>query len=301
VKYLNGFFKSWKGQAAAQTATLSVLVATYTIVVLTLLLHQNLEHILSRWGSEVKMNVYLKDEIPEAQKSVVRSNIEKLGLFESVAYVSKDEALSNFQKRMGSLAPSILEDKDVENPSSFEAVLSPSKARSSLGQLPEVAQTLAALAGIEDISYGQGWIENYASVLKVFRISSAVLVLILSLGCLLVIGNSIKSSVISRRDEIEVMELFGATPGMIMAPFLTEGAMMGFVAAALALAVSSVLYAWQSLVLVEGLGFWGISELLSFLAPWKCFLVLLLGTIMGSVGSYLCVRQINTGWAAAEK
>lgn len=303
TKYINAFFKSWQNQATAQAATLSVLVGTYTIVVVTMLLHQNLETILSKWGSEVKLSVYLKDEIPGPATTAVKDKMDQLGLFDSIRYISKETALVDFQKRMGSLAPSLVQDKSFENPlpASFEAVLSPQKTRQAIGQLPKAAEMLMKMMGVEDVSYGQGWIENYAAVIKVFRVSSIALIFILAMGCLLVIGNSIKSSVMARRDEIEVLELFGATSMMIVAPFLIEGAIMGLLGAGGALFVSGLIYSWQSSVLIESLGFWGFADTLTFLTVGKCLMVIAVGTALGALGSFLCVRQINTGWVAADK
>lgn len=297
------YFRSWRHQAAMQVATLSVLIGAYTIVAMTLLIHQNLQHVLTRWGTDVKVNVYLNDSADADEISKVQKEMSNSALFAKIDFISKDQALVHFQKRMGSLAPTLINDKSFENPlpASFEAVLSKAQAKIGLDRLPDLASQISGMKAVEDVSYGQGWIENYASALNVFEISSWLLIFILVAGCLLVIGNSIKSSVMQRRDEIEVMELFGAPERMIMMPFLIEGAITGFIASIGAVVFAYVVYTWQSGVLVEGLGFWGLKDLLSFLSPWTCVLMMIGGSLLGAVGSFFCVRQVNTGWAAAEK
>jgi len=259
------FLRSWQTQTASQSATLTVLVGTYTVVVLTLLIQSNLDGLLSRWGRDVKVSVYLKEGLDQTNVSLMQKRLGQIKGFTQVKYVSKEAALEYFQKRLGSLSPTLAADKNFENPlpASFEVILDSQIAQDILGQLPKIAKELSLSPEVEDVSYGQGWVENYASVLKVFRISSWGLVLVLCLGSLFVVGNSIKSSIMVRREEIEVLELVGATQARIAAPYVFEGALLGFLGAVGALLFSAIIFSWQSKILVSGLGFWGLSDQLS--------------------------------------
>jgi len=297
------FVRGWRRQPAMHMATLSVLVGGGVIFAAALLIQQNLEQYLTQWGKEVRVNVYLKDDATTEQTSTVKSSLDESGLFSKVEYFSKEAAAKKFKSRVGQYAPELLSDLDTDNPlpESFEATVSGGlgsnlkfeKIMTFVGKLREVL-------GVEEISYGQGWVENYASVLKVFSMTSYAMLFVLLLGSLFVTGNSIRSSVAQRKDEIEIMELFGATRGMIIWPFIFEGCVMGLLAAALALVLTYFFYIWQMGVFARDLNFWGLKENIHFLSGLRIISMASVGAFMGGLGAYLCVRKIATGYAAAE-
>jgi cell division transport system permease protein len=286
-----------------QLATLSVLLGTFTVNSLFVLFHQNLEAILTRWGSEVKVSVYLKDEAPEADVSRVQNYLKNSEFASKVDYLSKDLAAQRFREKLGQISPGMFTDSEFVNPlpASFEIILKKGIGRNSdYGDLVKFANEVAGFQGVEEVSYGQGWVENYASVLKVFSWTSAFLLFVLLMGGLFVVGNSIRNSVAQRRDEIAVLELFGATKWMIQWPFVFEGMFMGLVAAVLSVVVTYVLFSWQAEILGTNLSFWGFTASLKFLNLARILGIITLGTCLGAVGAYFCVRQVNTGWAAAD-
>ena len=63
----------------------------------------------------------------------------------------------------------------------------------------------------------------------------------------------------------------------------------------------SILFSWQSAYLVESLGFWGLADSLTYLSYMKVFSILVVGSLLGALGSFICVKHISTGWAAASK
>jgi cell division transport system permease protein len=303
MKAWRSFVRSFSHQTSMQIATLSVLVATFTVNSLFALVHQNLETILTRWGSEVKVSVYLKDDAAEADVTKVGEFLKNSDFARNVEYLNKDVAAQHFREKIGQISPGIFTDADFVNPlpASFEVMLKKAVGgNSDYADLVKFAKQVAGYQGVEEVSYGQGWVENYASVLKVFSWTSAFLLFVLLMGGLFVIGNSIRNSITQRREEIAVLELFGATKWMIQWPFVFEGAFMGFAASAISIVIAYVLFSWQAQVLSHNLSFWGFTSSLTFLTLARSLGVIFLGTFLGALGAYLCVRQVNTGWAAAE-
>lgn len=303
MRFWQSFYRTWKQQTAMQFATLSVLIGAYAAVSASLLVQQNLQSLLTRWGSEVKVNVYLTDDISENEIRSVSSSLKESELFNKIELVSKDEALKRFKERLGALAPNMSEDSAFENPlpMSLESMMSKeASSANSFDLLVTLSEKINLMAGVEEVSYGQGWIENYASAINIFKASSWALIFILVTGSLFVIGNAIKSSVIQRKDEIEIMELFGATKWSIQTPFIIEGLVMGFAAAISSLIIVLCLYSWQSQVLIESLNFWNLKNAVEFLSWPRILLILIGGAASGALGSYLCIKQVSTGWTAAE-
>jgi len=154
---------------------------------------------------------------------------------------------------------------------------------------------------VDDVSYGQGWIENWAGFLtSVQLLSAAAIALTIFLG-LLVIGNSVRVSLSQRRDEIEIMELVGATSRWIRTPFIVEGAMLGLFASVLSCAIGSTLQTVAFDYLKSSLSFWSVLQELSPLSPTGWLLVTFIGMCFGAFGAYVCVRNLNNGWSAAER
>lgn len=296
-------FKSFQHQLSIQIATISVLTGTFLIVALSFTVYHNLELLLTRWGREVELSVYLKDNITQQDQSNISQALQVTDLFNAVDYLSKEKALELFNKKMGQLSPALVNDSSFANPlpASFEARLKSGVSDvSGYKAVTELAQKVSAMNGVEDVSYGQGWIENYATAIQVFKATSTFLVSILLLGGVFVVGNSIRNSIALRREEIAVLELFGATQWSIQKPYIVEGLVLGVISAALSLLVSFMLFQWAHRVWVEELHFWSQSIQFEFITASQLFVVLLLSSAVGMLGSYFSIRKINTGWSAAQ-
>ena len=111
----------------------------------------------------------------------------------------------------------------------------------------------------------------------------------------------LSNSVHQRREEIEVLELVGATPLRIQIPFIFEGVVFGFSAALLAVLATYLVFSGQSLIMDKNLQFLGLTTEVHFLSIGKVFMILAFGLACGAVGSWACVRRISSGWAAARR
>jgi cell division transport system permease protein len=102
-------------------------------------------------------------------------------------------------------------------------------------QLRELAAAIEGLEGVEGLSHGQEWVEGYARVAALVRIAAYGLGAVLTLSALLIVSNTIRLAVYARADELEILDLVGASPVFIRTPFLLEGILQGAVGGLLAL------------------------------------------------------------------
>lgn len=297
------FKRTWQHQTTMQLATLSVLIGSFTVLTVAALIHQNIKGFLNHWGDKVKVNVYLNEDISQTQMGMIDKFLKSSDVFESHKYLSKKDAAENFKKRISKYAPNLVADLESENPipASFEVLVDGGiQSKHQFDLIVAVADQLKKMQGVEEVSYGQGWVENYAAVLKVFSITSILFVFVLLCGVLFVIGNSIRNSISQRRDEIELLELFGATRGAILWPYIFEGLVMGFISASTAVMFTYLAYAWQVDVVSGELTFWNVNANIEFLNIFRIISLIFIGTALGGLGSYLWARKISTGWAASE-
>lgn len=298
------FLRSWAQTPGLHLSTLVVLISSFCVITFCASLVGNMKQILSRWGQSVQMTVYLKDNLKDEQVSKVQKSLEHLGEFEKIDFVSREVAAERFQKSMGSYSPKLFSDPEFGNPlpMSFEATLKQSvQSATHYANLVALSKTIQVFDGVDEVSYGQGWVENYAGFLKSFDYGSWTLMTILLLGSLLVVGNSIRSSIHQRREEIEILELCGATGTHIRWPYVFEGAVISGLAATLAVLITYGLYLSQKQIFGNTLFLWGIQTELRFLTFSGIIGLIGLGILMGALGSYLCVRKLASGWAAAER
>lgn len=294
---MSSFKKNW----ALQFSTLVVVTACYLVVTISVLLSQNLRKILTVWGEDLQMTVYLTDNSEALDVEALQKKIEAQKNVGKVKFISKERALSEFRGQMASYAPDILNEKDLLSliPASFQVSLSESvAAMEHVKILENLASLLKTEKTVAEVSYGQDWVQKYSRFLFYFqRACEAVGIIILG-AALFVLSNVIRASVQSRRQEIEVLELIGATPGMIRRPFLLEGATLGLVSSALAVGLAYILFTGITGMFQRELQFLQLAEHLKFLNRGLIVIFCLIGAFLGAVGSYLCVRQINDGWAA---
>lgn len=283
---------SWREHKGVQLATLVVLTATFTVVVSIVSLTSNLRHVLNTWGDSVQMTAYLKDDVKDRDVAAVSDALNAMAEFKAVTFVTKDEAKVRFSQQMSSYASGLLTDAGLENP--FPASFQMAFARQfGLESLSALAARIHALPGIEEVSYGQDWIQNYAALVNAFKWSSLGLTVVLILGSLLVVSNSIRASIDRRREEIEILKLVGATTTMIRRPFVVEGAFLGALATGLAVGLSYLFYLWEVQVISENLAFTNIASQFRFLPPVALVAIAVAGTMLGAFGSYACIFKIS--------
>jgi len=304
---LNGYlvqhlFRAWSRHWVLQLASVTVMTLVLVLLNFLFLSYSAFNGTISQWGRGLEMIVYLKEgatpEIIEKFTALIGASNE----FDKTEFTTKEQATKKFLTSLGPESLELLKDPKWASPipASFELRLSrdiPVNARVPALQL--WSAKLKALDYVDDVFYGQGWVENFASFISSARGVVAVIWLLSLCVGLLIISNCIRLSFWQRKEEIEILELVGATSGFVRTPFLFEGAMLGVIASVISLLLSfafhSALLGW----LAQTWSFWVAIEQLSPLEGWTVLVNFATALAFGLLGAWNCVRKINTGWSAA--
>lgn len=207
---------------------------------LFLLLYVNLEGAAENWSKRVQVTVYFDQEPSSPDLARVKARVMSIAGTDTVAYVSKEEAVRKFRSRLkgqeallAGVTPDVL-------PASLEIGLK-SASRTTEAIEAYVAQ-LKKVQGISEVQYGEDWVKRFNSFMNFARFVGALLGAFLFIAVVFIVSNTIKLTVYSRKDELELLGLVGATRLFIKAPFLIEGIIQGAMGALLALLVLGACY-----------------------------------------------------------
>ncbi len=295
--------RSWIHHTGLQIATLLVLIASFSVVSFVLIFMLNLDSLLSSWGESVRVTAYVKDNATPEQVEALKIAISVLPETAQIDFIDKKAATKAFKLQMASYAPSLLNDSEFANPFPASYVVTLKKGlhgEADISRLEQFAKKIQALEGVEDISYGQNWVNNFSHLVDGISKSGWILISILLSGSLLVISNSIRMSIASRKEEIEILELVGATSQMIRSPFIFEAALMGFMAMIIALGSNYLFYLWGLDFIKTNLSFTRISDQVLYFNPLILCGLILCGPLWGAASAYLTIAKLNNGWSAAE-
>lgn len=295
--------RAWKRHWALQAASVTVMTVVLLLMNFMFLGFSTFHQVINQWGRGLEMIVYMKESAADDNLQEFRTKLEKSGQFDQIAYISKNEATKKFLSALGGESLALMSDPKWNSPipASFELRLSESVPLDQrVASLKGWADQFHAFSFVEDVFYGQGWVENFSRFMRSARgIVIVIWVLSLSIG-LLIVSNCIRLSFMQRRDEIEVLELVGATTRFIRTPFLVEGVTIGLLASVLSLLLSFALHATLLAWLGDKLNFWMALQQIKPLEAWYIAANLLTGIVFGALGAWNCVRKLNTGWAAVD-
>jgi len=295
--------RAWRRHWGLQVASVSVMSLVLLILNLMGLGYSAFDQMITQWGQGLEMIVYLKEGLPPTALEQLKTKLQASGEFAKVQYVSKNEATKKFLKVLGPDSLQLLSDPKWSSPipASFELQLSdhiPVGRR--VASLQSWSARLHSEASVDDVFYGQGWVENLSRFIRGAKgVVGLLWVLGLSVG-LLIVGNCIRLSFLQRREEIEILELVGATTRFIRWPFLLEGICIGFLASIFSLVLSWGLHSFLLDWIGHTWNFWFALGRVEPLQGWIILLNLATGISFGAIGAWNCVRKLNTGWAAAD-
>jgi cell division transport system permease protein len=270
-------------------ASIGTMAVSFVIVGIFLIITGNLGALVAEWKEQFQVTVFLEDGISGEQLALVRKRIQSERAVKAVTYTSKAEALQQFKRELQG-KESLLEGLG-ENPIPASLQLRVHEAYQTPEALRQLTSSLSRLEGVEDVMYGQEWVDRLSSVIRLLRLLGLSVGLALGLASLLIVSNTIRLAVYARSEEIEVMRLVGATRLHIRAPFLLEGMIQGLLGAGLALLLLFGAYRatlWQLQVTPGQIFGMGVG---SFLDPQWALLMVVSGAGVGAFGSLISVGR----------
>lgn len=275
-------------------------MGTTGVMVLVLFLFSGLmslnylaSQVVSGLEEKVDVSVYFKSDASEGEINKVKGDLESLGTVKNVEYVSKDQALNEFKERHAgdTLVQDSLAELD-ENP--LQASLNV-KARDSA----EYASIVTFLEGnkfrslVDKINF----YENEQVIQRVLAISGGLrnwgflLTMALALIAVLVTFNTVRLTIYSQKQEIEIMRLVGGSNWHIKAPYLVEGGLYGALAAGIVV-VAFYPVAFFISPKIETL-MPGVSLISYFVSNVFQFvpLIFFIGILLGVTSSFVAIRR----------
>ncbi len=281
-------FKSVGRNFSLSLASISCITITLLIVAVALVVASNIENMTKLVKEDFTIVTFLDLEVDEAKRSEIEGSIKKIKNVESVEFKSKD-SIANDMKDTAPSLKNIIESWDKESNPLFDTLLVKVK---DTEKISNTATAIKELDGVNDINYGKGMVESLLSVFDNIEKIMIIAMVALLLVTLFLIGNTIKITIFSRKREIEIMRLVGASNFSIKQPFVIEGFCLGILGSIIP--VATVLYGYSSLYKhFNGEMFSQFFELI----PPEPFIyiiagiVLLLGCLVGMIGSYNSVRK----------
>ncbi len=195
------------------------------ILGLTSLFAMNVQNLLRKLESEVVVQAYIRKG---SEVERVADRIRSLDNVASLKALSPEDSLAKLQAKMGSQARAL--DLIGENPLPWNFEIRVKSA----AEVPHLVRTLMAMPEIEDVIYAGMVVERVSAISRVASRAAGVMFLLSIMVTSLVVYNTIHISLYSRREEIGIMFLVGATRSYIATPFVLEGTFLAFVGSIIA-------------------------------------------------------------------
>ncbi len=278
----------WRGKVSTVCAVLAIALATSVLGAL-MLVTANLEQVLGRWRDSAEFSVFFRDDATSEQRGVVEAVLDQSGVVGGRAFVSKEEALVRFRREFAELASLASELPGNPFPASLEVRLL--AAPDGEGADEALLRRVATLPGVSDVRYDRAWLARVGRGLETIRRVGFGLVLLLAAAAAVTVASVVRLGMQARRDEIEIMDLVGASAAYVRGPFVAEGLLQGGVGACMALVVVLIGYRTGMALWGEGLtvAFDGLAP--RFLSVPVCAAIVLGGMLVGSLGGAIASRR----------
>ena len=278
-------------RANKQTFLISVMTIAISIGILGLFLivFFNLNGLLTSWNQQVQLVIYLGDDISRSQKSDLEDLFKLNSKVQSTEEVSKEKAWQEFKLKQMDRAGVDLDLGFNPLPASFRIRFTVSDNRSL--HIREFAEQIRGEPGVESVEFGEKWIGRFEKFMLICRVFLLGVGILLSLGLILIISNTIRLSIYSRQDEIELMLLIGATPRFVKIPFLLEGMLQGLSGSLISLGLMGTIYIYMKNEFQPSIE--SIARGMEFQFISQPFLLILVGlsVLIGFVASYISTYQ----------
>jgi len=270
--------------ASIITVSCCIFVLTFSYIFVV-----NVDHILSGVEDGLIISVFILDEVPDARLNEIEARILSIDHVVYVEFISSEGAMANFFDNPG-LFNELNRDDVRILPRSFDVSVD------NIIYQDQVRRILERYVGtdFEQVRNAPEAVDALISINNAIRMASIFAIIFLSSVSVIIIINTIKLTVSSRQNEINIMQYVGATAWFIRWPFIIEGMIIGFLGALFPVIIGFISYG--EIIRRLDLAFPAIIDWFDFLSTQEVFVILIpfalsLGVLIGSVGSVTSVRR----------
>ncbi len=288
-RYFRDAAKSVIRNFSLSLASISCITITLIVVAFSIVLSYNVEKMTEHVSSNISIVVFLDGESTEDDLKQIKASIERLDNVDSITFKSKQEyaeETKEMDERFSLIVDSWTEDT-IPLLDSYEVKVK------DIDLIGDTADKIKKMDKIFSVNYGEEYIESVITIFGVIEKVCIGGVIALVLVTAFLIANTIKLAIFSRKTEIEIMRLVGASNMSIKIPFIIEGSFIGFLGTIIPIIIMS--YGYNSLYNYLG-GQLFSSSLGRLVEPypfilWSSLLLLLIGLLVGMFGSYRAVKK----------
>ncbi len=212
--------------------SVGVIGITLALPSLLYLLLVNAEKVGNAWHPGTHISLFLDLGVDAERAQSLLERLRRREETQQVRMISADRALQEF-KELSGFGEAL--DALPHNPLPTLLVVTPERAFEHPDELQRLVSEFGALPGVELAQLDMEWVQRFHVTLRLARRAALVLSVLLALAVLLTVSNTIRLAILNRRDEIEIIQLFGGTDRFIQRPFLYSGMLQGFFGAGTAI------------------------------------------------------------------
>ena len=265
--------------------SIAVMGLSLFVLGIFLLLTVNLRAAIVAVQRQVEIAVFLREDIRDAElKNLDQFLREHPGVM-TARYLPRDEALAQFRQELKEKEYLLEALESNPLPDTFEVALYDDWK--STERISLLAEQVSGMAGVDEVKYGREWVGRLNRIIVAAVLADFFLGAVVAISSLFVVANTVKLTLIARKDMIELMKMVGATAGVIRRPFVIEGILKGVLASMLAGTLLIVLT-------------WALSRRIPEVQPLSIPLLLafvLFGAILGGFGSIASLQGYLQRWS----
>ena len=279
-------FKSVFRNLPLSMASILCTTITLILVAIAIFLSYNVREVTTTLEHELTIVVYLKKEVTEEEKIEIQNDLKTMDNVDNYKLKTKEEWKAEMKKESDTLNTTL--DYLEENPLLDSVIVTVKDVK----DLKATAERLRDYDYVSSAEYGEGMVENIIGIF--YAISYGTIIMVVALVCVtaFLIANTIKLTIFSRKTEIEIMRLVGASNTAIKLPFVFEGFILGVLGSLIPVALS--IYGYT--ILYNQTGGYVFTKIITLVKPFPFFLyvsfiLLGIGSIVGMLGSWWAVRK----------
>lgn len=288
-RYFRDAMKSVIRNFSLSLASISCIAITLIVVGISIVLSYNVENMTDSIKKDVTMVVFLKSDTTEDEVKDIQKKITNMGNIEEIKFKSKKEYAEETKERDKVFSFIVDNWTDETNPLLDSFLIKVKEVE----EIKNTASSIKKIDKVELVNYGEDMVDQLITVFDVIRKVSIGAVVALILVTAFLIANTIKLAIFSRKTEIEIMRLVGASNISIKIPFIIEGSFIGILGSIIPIIL--MIYGYTSLYNYFDGKLFG-SSLAMLIEPYpfiylSSLLLLGIGIVVGMFGSYSAVKK----------